>query len=211
MDFRYRSALILPMAALMVSGCVNIGNRTPPKNLLTLTPAVEGAVNSNVSSQNKPLLLVSPPSVPAELKVTRIPVTTSPTTIAYLTDGVWVDLPSRLFSSLLSDTIAHHNRFMIVSYRTAVVPGYRLSGTLSAFGLDAVHHQVVITYEAFFSGVDNKTRQSEDVISHRFEVRQDIKQQDAVNVAAALNKASNQLADQVASWLDQQAVAPAAS
>ncbi|MFT8737269.1 MAG: ABC-type transport auxiliary lipoprotein family protein [Zymomonas mobilis] len=209
MNYRYTSALMLPLAALLTAGCVNIGNHKPPKNLLTLTATAAAPANDKPSSQSKPLLLVAPPAVPAELKVTRIPVTTSPTTIAYLTDAVWVDSPSHLFGNVLSETIASHNRFMVVSYRSAVGVSYRLTGNLSAFGLDAVHQQVVITYDAFFRGSNDK--KMETVTSHHFEIRQPVTKQDAVSVANILNKAANQLSGEVASWLDQQQVTMPAS
>lgn len=211
MNYRYTSALILPLAALLTAGCVNIGNNKPPKNLLTLTSSAGPAASNDnkISSQNKPLLLVVPPTVPAELKVNRIPVMTSPTTIAYLTDGVWVDLPSHLFSSLLAENIASHNHFMVVNYRAATGAAYHLSGTLSAFGLDAVHHQIVVTYDAFLRGSNN--HRIETVTSHHFEIRQAAPKQDAASVANNLNSAANQLAGQVADWLDQQQVTTPAS
>lgn len=208
MDYRYTSALILPLAALLTAGCVNLGNNKPPKNLLTLTSSAAPAANSDLT-QNKPLLLVVPPAVPAELKVTRIPVTTSPTTVAYLTDGVWVDLPSRLFSNILSTTIASHNHFMVVNYRAATGAAYHLTGNLTAFGLDAAHHQIVVSYDAFLRG--SKDHRTETVTSRHFEIRQPAQKQNAVSVANNLNTAANQMAGQVADWLDQQQVTAPAS
>ena len=78
----------------------------------------------------------------------------------------------------------------------AIQPDTRLSGQLSAFGLDGPGKAVVVT----FDGTIARTG-SDSIQSRRFSARVPVESEQPDIVAAALNQAANQVAGEVADWI----------
>src|SRR5258705_13362771 len=102
---RQRRTILLLGAALALSACLGMGGKTPD-TLLTLTPAVTVAAAESRAATAAETLSVAMPAVPQALNTLRVPVQTSDTSVAYLKDAQWVELPAALFGRLLSETIA---------------------------------------------------------------------------------------------------------
>ena len=192
---RSRSAA-LALALLPLAACVSFGPKVPAV-LLTLTPDTPVAAGTTRTARDGDTVVVAAITVPQELSTLRVPVQSGPTAIAYLKDAQWVDAPSRLFRQLLSDTIAAKTGRAVVDPRqAALAPGIRLAGRLDSFGLDAPSQNVVVIYDAALARTANTPLQT-----RRFEARVPVTVQDGPNVAAALNRAANQLATEVAAWI----------
>jgi cholesterol transport system auxiliary component len=116
--------------------------------------------------------------------------------VAYLTGAAWVDQPRRLFQTLLIETIRARGKRLVLDED---LPQLRisLSGRLDAMGYDARSRSVTVRFDALRTGRDGVT------VSRRFEaVEKDIAPI-ASAVAPALNVAANDVAGQVADWVDQ--------
>jgi cholesterol transport system auxiliary component len=73
-------------------------------------------------------------------------------------------------------------------------PGVRVTGQLSAFGVDEASRAAVVVFDAAVArGATIQTR--------RFEARVPVSAIEAESVGAALNQAANQVAADVADWL----------
>jgi cholesterol transport system auxiliary component len=179
---------------LALSGCISFG-ADPPDSLLTLTAAqVRSTEGTRVAPQAE-TVIVSLPTVPQELRVTRVPVKTGATQVAYLKDAQWVEQPNAMFGRLLTETIAASGRVVIDARQTTFEPGVILTGQLQAFGIDADRREAVAVYDAALAGPDNSVR------TRRFEARAPVAEIDAVNAGPALNDVANRVAGEVASWL----------
>ena len=183
-------------AALALSGCISIGSK-PPASLLTLTSdavAPAGAARMVAPGQ---AITVMPPRVPAALANNRIPVQADATSIAYVKDAQWVDSPNRLFRALLSETIAAKTGRTVLDPRQfGTDPGIRLSGELTSFGIDATRMEAVVTYDA-----TRTIPNSPAVETRRFEARVPVVEIKVGPVGVALNRAANQVAEQVSGWI----------
>ena len=196
-----RSAVALPLtlaiAALGLGGCISIGAK-PPRSLLTLT--ADAAPVASATTQTVPIantLTVIVPSVPQKLRTPRVPVQTGATAIAYVKDAQWVEAPAHLFQRLLVETIAAGGqRNVIESSEYVAGPGEILSGELLDFGVDADRLQVVIVYQA-----QRLQRGGSALLLRRFEAREPIATVTAPEVGAALNRAANHVAADVALWV----------
>jgi len=191
------------LMALAFAGCgplVQIGsNDKPPASLLTLattTPPAPyaGPVPTSAS------LAVETPAVPLTLQTLRLPVTTSPTEVRYLTGATWAEQPNRQFQQLLADTLAAKG-VAVVDPRASRTPAARtLSGTLSVFGLDVsdpLNPVVRVRYDAQLGS----SRAATTVMLRRFDDAEPVAAQTPVEVAAALNRAANRVAVNVAGWV----------
>lgn len=184
-----------PLAlTLALSGCISFGAK-PPKSLLTLTAEQVREQGTTRTAPQSETVIVSPPTVPQELRVTRVPVRTGATQVAYLKDAQWVEPPSTLFGRLLTERIAASGRVVIDARQTTFEPGVILTGQLQAFGVDADRREAVIVYDAALAGPDNAVR------TRRFEARAPIPDIDVNYAGPALNQVANQVAGEVASWL----------
>jgi cholesterol transport system auxiliary component len=184
---------LLALATLSLSAC-SLGGKAPDL-LLTLTPEQPIPAQAASSSSAENAITVVRPSVPQALKTSRIPVTTGQS-VAYLKEAFWADSPDQLFRILLSETIgARTGRTVLDPLQFNFNPGNRLTGQLHAFGLDADRMEAVVTYDAALA------RGSDQVITRRFEARVPVAAADRANVAPALNRAANQVAQQVADWV----------
>ena len=188
--------LLAPCAALLLAGCVSLGGAEPPPSLLVLTPQVMAPAGSGASGTGKAALTVAEPSAPARIAVTRVPVQIDDATVAYLKDAMWVERPTRLFRSLLSETItAKTGRIVIDGIDSTIRTDQLLRGTLVEFGYDARTSSVVVRYDAVIDGTDDavSTRRFESVIPGVLA--------EAGPVGEALNRAANDVAGQVADWM----------
>ena len=183
----------LALATLTLSAC-GLGGKAPDL-LLTLTPEQPIPPQAASSSSAENAITVVRPSVPQALKTSRIPVMTGQS-VAYLKEAFWADSPDQLFRILLSETIgARTGRTVLDPLQFNFNPGNRLTGQLHAFGLDADRMEAVVTYDAALA------RGSDQVTTRRFEARVPVAAADRANVAPALNRAANQVAQQVADWV----------
>lgn len=181
-------------AAFAVSGCFSFGAKPPP-TLMRLTAEAPPSTGSRTANAAEAITVI-PPSVPGELRTPRVPVRTGGTAVSYLKNAQWVDLPASLFGRLLSDTIAARSGRVVLDPRQFTFdPGQRLTGTLQSFGIDADTSEAVVVYDAAVA------RGKDAVETRRFEARVPLPVVDAANAPAALNRAANQVAAEVAAWV----------
>ena len=185
------------LALLPLSACIRLGAEAPP-SLLTLTPSQAVPVGNAQNSGAANSILIAVPSVPQELAVTRVPVRSTDTSLAYVKDAQWVEQPGRLFARLLSDTVTTRTGRVVLSLRQASVdPSSQLSGELRSFGMDATTNEAVVTFDAALIRVDRPGA----VEKRRFEARVPVTAINAETVAPAINQAANQVAVEVADWI----------
>ncbi len=188
--------VVLPFA---VAGCISVGvggGGKPLPSLISLTPTAQAPAGQTLSSKLAEALVVLPPQVDQTLATTRIPVQVDDSALAYLTGAAWVDQPSHLFQSLLVETIRARGKRLVLD--EDLPQGLiRLSGRLETMGVDARSHTVTVRFDAVRFGHDGVTT------TRRFEAVQKDVAPVANEVAPALNRAANDVAGQVADWVDQ--------
>ncbi len=175
------------------------GHSKPPAALLTLTASATPRPYAGPTPITA-TIGVEVPAAPAMLQTLRLPVTTSDTGIAYLVGADWAEQPNQLFQRLLVDTIAAGGTAVVDLRQSNIPPARLLSGTLRSFGLDvrdAGHPQVRIRYDAQLSGPRGAT----GLGIRRFEAAEPVSSQAPAAVAAALNRAANRVAADVATWV----------
>ena len=183
--------LLLPLA-----GCIRFGAEPPPA-LLTLAPAAPIAAGATQSSAQARSITVQVPVVPQELAVTRVPVQSSATSIAYVKEAQWVEPPARLFARLLSDTLTSRANMVVLSTRQGFAdPGAQLTGELREFGIDAGRSEAVVVYDATLQRAGSTAFEK-----RRFEGRAPVATIDANSVGPAINQAANTVATAVADWV----------
>ena len=194
--YRRRPALVA--AALLVlplAGCISFGAKPPP-SLLTLTAAAAPAVGQDQTGTRA--ITIDVPVTPQSLATARVPVETSPTSIAYVEKALWAEPPARLFARLLADTAtARTGRIVLSSVQALGDPGAHLGGELRRFGIDGQTHEAVVTFDASLLRQANQG----GLDKRRFEARVPVPVIDAASVGPALNDAANQVAAQVADWV----------
>jgi len=195
---RLKSVLAAGILSLALTACAGLlggGGKAPP-NLQTLTPeaADPGAITRSANAGQA--VTVAVPIVPKELRTVRVPVQTSATDIQYVTGLQWVDTPDHLFQRLVAETIRRTtNRVVLDTALTTLDPGLLLSGQLQRFGYDAQTGQVIVEYDGALS-----TMGGSRVDTRRF-VATVPADGTAASVGPALNRASNQVAADVAKWV----------
>jgi cholesterol transport system auxiliary component len=189
-------ATLLALAALAsLSGCISFGADAPDQ-LLTLTPATSLPAGSAREGDLTTALAIQAPSVAQRLNVTRIPVTTSDSTLAYLPDAVWVEKPAQLFRNVLAETIrARGSRLVVDGAALEYGAATQLMGELVEMGYDAPRSSVVVRYDAVLTLPDGTVR------TQRFEHSISGVLPEANAVSAALNTAANRVAGEVADWV----------
>ena len=189
-----KRALLCAMLALPLAGCVSFGAE-PPDQLLTLTPARAVPAGFATTGPASAALAILEPGVAQRLDVTRVPVQTSDSSLAYLKDAVWVEKPARLFQNLVAETIrARGNRLVVREGDLGGNSVTTLSGRLFDMGYDVATGSVVVGYDAVLQLPDGQVR------TRRFESRVPAAAE-AAAVAPALNQAANDVANQVAEWV----------
>ena len=189
-----KKVLIPALMALPLAGCISLGAE-PPEALLTLTPAQAAPAGFATNGPAAAALAVLEPSASQRLNVTRVPVQTTDSSLAYLKDAVWVERPARLFQNLLAETIrAKGNRLVVREGDLGYNAATQLSGQLLDMGYDVATGSVVVRYDGVLQRPDGQVQ------TRRFESRVPAAA-DAVSVGPALNQAANQVASEVADWV----------
>lgn len=184
------------IVALPLAGCISFAAKPPP-SLLNLRSAASLAVGETQRAPGASTIIINTPAVPQELATLRVPVQASATSVAYLQDAQWVELPNRLFARLLGDTItARTGRVVIGNRQIGAEPGATMNGDLRNFGVDAGTGMAIVTYDAALTrGTGNSLEK------RRFEARVPVSPIEAASVGVALNQAANDVAGQVAEWV----------
>ncbi len=189
-------ALALASASLALSACVSFGPEAPP-SLLTLTAQETVAAGATNSGTAATALAIYEPVVSQRINVTRVPVQVDATTVAYLADAVWVEKPARLFKNLLMETVTARNGRMVVEGEDpTVLAQSRLRGNLRRFGYDAQAGAVVVQFDAQRENGDGGA-----IETRRFERTVTGVPALAGPVGSALNNAANEVAVEVAAWV----------
>ena len=191
-----RTHLLLLAAALPLAGCISLSPKPPP-TLMALSAATPLQAGPAISTTDKKAVAVGDISVIPALGTQRVLVTDGPTAVAYLKGGLWAAQPNLLFRSLLSETITAKTGRVVPDRRSlAIQPNTRLSGQISAFGLDGPGNAAVVTFDGSIA------REGSDTLeARRFTARVPVSAQDPQSVAVALNQAANQVAGDVADWI----------
>ena len=181
-------------AAMALTGCISLG-KEPPDQLLNLTPINPAPAGAAASGNVDAALAILDLQAPQKLNVTRVPVTTGDSSLAYLKDAEWVEKPARLFGRLLADTIrAKGNRLLVNGTDLEFQAASKLSGTLSAMDYDAATGSAVVRFDAVLQSGDSQ------VTTRRFEAVIPGVAAEPAAVGEALNRAANRVADEVAEW-----------
>lgn len=182
-------------AAMLLAGCISFGPEPPP-SLLTLTADASVPAGTAASGTAATAIKIIEPEAPQRLAVTRVPVQINDTEIAYLKDASWVERPTRLFRRLLAETIrARGERLVIDGEDPGIVASSELRGTLRDFGYDARSSSVIVRFDAVRAAADG------GIETRRFESVESGVLAQASDVGAALNRAANDVAGQVADWI----------
>ena len=188
----------LPVAAaLLLAGCVSIGSggKLPP-TLFTLTPEKALPVGTAISGKPAEAIIVFEPETDRRLGVQRVAVQIDSANVAYLQQALWVERPARLFQNLLAETIrVRSGKLVMLADDNPGTGALRLSGRLLDIGYDARTTSVVVRFDATRTAADGT------VTTKRFESVIAGVAAEALQVAPALNQASNEVAQQVAEWL----------
>lgn len=195
---RTRTPLLLTAAALTLSACVSFGGGKVPPFLLTLdADAVPAAGPARTAGESETLTILVP-TAPQKLRTVRIPVQQDNDSISYVKDAQWVEAPARLMQRLISETVAAKTKRLVLDegqYLTA--PGEQLASQLVEFGVDARTNEAVVVYQAILVSAAGKS-----VTQRRFEAREPIGGPvEAKPVGAALTRAANKVATDIADWL----------
>jgi len=190
-----RSGMLAALASVALAGCISLGPDAPDQ-LFTLTPAARVAAGAGTQGAAVDAVAVMVPSAPQQLNVTRVPVHTSDSTLAYLEDATWVEKPANLFRRLLAETIrARGNRLVVDGGELEYAAATQLSGQLVDMGYDVASGSVRVRYDAVLAMPGGQVR------TRRFESSVDGVPPLAASVGPALNQAANQVAVEVADWV----------
>ena len=146
------------LLALPLSACLSFGAKPPP-SLLTLSAATPIAAGATQSAPGAGTITIATPGVPQEIATLRVPVRSSPTTVAYLKDAQWVEAPQRQFARLLGDAVTTRTGRVVVGTRLFGEPGATMTGDLRSFGVDASTSEAVVTFDASLAAVAEKVDQ----------------------------------------------------
>jgi len=193
-------ANLVPIAvATALAGCSlggMLGGGKPPTTLVTLTPEAPEPAQIVRTAAAGQAVTISTPLVGRALSAVRVPVQATPTDVQYVANLQLVDTPSRLFQNLLSETVRRTtNRVVLDPAQTSLDPGLTVTGELQRFGYDAASGQVVVQYDGSLSAAGGNR-----VETRRFTASVPADGTSAT-VAPALNRAANQVAQQVAQWI----------
>lgn len=181
---------------LALSGCLGLGGGKPPPTLFTLTADKTLPAGSALSGNAAQSLIVLDPETDQSLANTRIAVQVDASNVAYLPKSAWVERPSRLFGTLMAETIrAGGKRIVFVGDDGTSTSRNRLGGRLTAFGYDAREQAVIVRFDAVLSGAAGA------VSTRRFEAKVPGVAAKPELIAPALNRAANQVAAEVADWV----------
>ncbi len=183
------------LAALALSGCLSFGPKVPP-TLFSFTPDHAAPAGQTTSGTAGSAIVVLEPETDQRLAVTRVAVQVDASNVAYVKKAMWSARPSRLFQNLLAETIrAKSGRLVFTDAEASTSGAVRLAGRLLDAGYDARTGAVIVRYDAVRETAGNQ------ITTRRFEASEPVAKADAALVGAALNRAANQVAGQVADWI----------
>lgn len=178
-----------------LAGCISLGAE-PPEQLLTLTPANPAPAGTGSSGNVEGALAILDLQAPQKLNVTRIPVVIDGSSLAYLKDAEWVEKPAQLFGRLLADTLRDKgNRLVVSGTDLEYAASSKLSGRLSAMDYVPSRGAAVVRFDAVLQTGEGR------ILTRRFESEVTGVPAEAGAVGAALNRAANDVAAQVAEWV----------
>lgn len=187
--------IITPLLYLLPS-CVSLGNTEAPAAFLVLTPVNSIPANQESLGNTDNAIIVDIPNTPRKLDTNRIPVQVSDSSIAYVQGAFWSDKPARLMQQLISETIiATTGQLVIDKAQISGKSKAKISGTLSEFGIVESGSYAIVRFDAI------KTNSANVIEKKRFEAKRDIFQITASDSGEALNNAANDVAEQIAIWL----------
>lgn len=193
-------ALAASLGGCSLGGLLGGGGK-PPVTLVALTPEAPEPGNISRTAAAGQAVTVETPGVQRELANVRVPVQVTPTDVQYVSNLTLVDTPAKLFQGLLAETIRRTtNRVVLGAGQTTLDPGLTVSGELQKFGYDASTGQVVVTYDGSLS-----TAGGNRVETRRFTATAPA-DGTAASVGPALNRAANQVAQEVARWIGSSGV-----
>jgi len=186
----------VPLAALaLLGGCISLGPKAPDQ-LIALMPAAAPPAGAVAAGKMTEALIVLDPDTDRRIDVLRVPVQVDDSTIAYLKGATWVERPARQFRRLLAEAIRARSGRLVVEGEDATIAGKEmLSGRLLDMGYDARSQSVVVRYDALRETGDGTVQ------SRRFEETVAGVPAKPNEVGAALNRAANAVAAQVAEWV----------
>lgn len=183
------------IALLALGGCVSFGGK-PPKTLMILTTSASVPTETVRQASAENTVLILTPTATAAVATVRIPVYDGTTMLSYVADGAWNEPPARAMQRLLSETVTARSTKIVLDPRQyGASPAMRLSGQLQRFGIDPGAMQAVVVFDAQLS------RETGKVETRRFAAKAPVGTIDAPQSGAALNRAANDLAAQVADWV----------
>ena len=178
-----------------VSSMLGGGAKVPP-TLQTLTSEAADPGNITRTAAAGQAVTIDTPLISNELNTVRVPVHLTPTDVQYVTGLQWVDTPDKLFQDLVEETVRRTtNRVVLDPNQTGLDPGVTLQGELERFEYDAQTGQVVVTYNGSLA-----TAGGAEVHARRF-VASAPADGTAASVGPALNRAANDVAQQIAQWI----------
>lgn len=186
-------AMGLVAAALALPSCVSIGAKAPA-SLISLSPEANVAAGQGVAGTLAKSVVVMEPSADARIAVLRVPVQIDATNVAYLKKAQWVERPSRQFQHVLAETLRAQGSRLVVEGDVDQWQ-QRLSGRLLAMGYDLPSRSVVVRFDAV------KETRAGKLETRRFESVIPRVDDEAKDIAPALNRAANDVARQVVAWL----------
>jgi cholesterol transport system auxiliary component len=185
------------ISALALASCVSLGGKPPP-SMLMLTADHHVANGTGRTGIQSEALVILQPEAPRKLDTNRLPVQIDSSNVAYLKNALWTDKPARLMQQLLMEVIAAKNgRLVLNEADTGGRATDMLSGALLEFGLDSQKNEAVIIYDAV------RIRAGKNIEKKRFEVRKPVSAILPSAAGQALNSAANQVASDIASWLEK--------
>lgn len=198
---RRPNLLLFPVLVLGLASCgplVQVGGNTPaPAALLVLRSDVPPPQWQGPTALAD-TLAIAVPDVPAELQTLRLPVQVDSASVQYLAGASWSEQPNRQFQRLLSDRLAAAGIPVLDSRGGGVAAARALTGRLREFGLDVRSTAVVrVRYDAQLAG----PRGGGTVALKSFVAEEPVPSQQPAAVAAALSRASNRMAAEVATWV----------
>ena len=181
---------------LSLGACVSFGGKAPASMLVLTADNVMSAGTARTATAAD-ALVIQTPEVPRKLDTNRVPVQIDASSIAYLKDAFWADKPARLMQLLLVETVSAKSGNLVLNEVDAGGKATRiLSGSLLEFGIDAATNEAVVVYDAVKIIRGNPTEK------RRFESRRPVAAVEAAPTGAALNAAANDVAAQVAAWIN---------
>lgn len=185
---------------LAVPGCgplVQIGAKFPPASSLLLIEA--DARPAPTVAATGPTLAVELPQLPAMLQTLRLAVRISDSEIQYLAAASWAETPSRQVQRLLADTLTARGIAVVDRGHASARADAALSGTLRDFTLD-VRDPLAPVVRVRYDAQVGRSGTARPLGIRRFDASERVASQQPADVAAALSRATNRMALELADW-----------